>query len=58
MADQIEVAKLNQLVAIGPPADEIAVAKLVMHVLLVPGDSGPDTSNRHGHVHAQIIRRR
>jgi hypothetical protein len=57
MANQVEVAKLTQHTAIGPPADNIAVSKLVMFVLLVPGESGPDTSNRQGHVHTQIIRR-
>lgn len=54
---QVEVTKLNQHVAIGPPADTIAVPKLVMYVLMIPGDS-EDTSNRQGHVHTQIFRRR
>lgn len=54
---QIEVPKLTQHAIIGPDNDEIAVTKLVMFVILQPGDSGTDTSNRQGHVHAQIIRR-
>jgi hypothetical protein len=58
MADQVEVTKLNQLVAIGPLTDNIAVSKLVMYVLLEPGDGGEEVSTRQGHVHAQIVRRR
>ena len=54
---QIEVPKLVQHAVIGPDADEIAVTKLVMFVILQPGDS-EDTSNRQGHVHTQILRRR
>lgn len=54
---QIETTKLNQLAVIGPDADEIAVTKLVMFVILQPGDS-EDTSNKQGHVHTQIFQRR
>ena len=57
MADQVEVTKLNQSAVIGPTADSISVPKLMMYVLLVPGE-GDDTSNRQGHVHTQIITRR
>lgn len=56
MAAQAEVPKLVEYVLIGPRDDEIAVPKLVMYVWAVPGE-GEDTSNRQGHVHAQIIRR-
>jgi hypothetical protein len=38
-------------------SDSAAVSKVVAYLILVPGDSGPDTSNRQGHVHTQIIRR-
>lgn len=55
---QAEVTKLVQSVAIGPLEDAIPVSKLVMYVLLVPGDAVEDTSGRQGHVHAQILRRR
>lgn len=52
---QIEGYKLTQYAAIAPDSDEIAVHKLAMFVLLIPGDSGPDTSNRQGHVYVQIV---
>jgi hypothetical protein len=57
MADQVEVLKLTQEAAIGPGADKVAVSKLVMFAILVPGDSGPDTTNRQGHVYSRQIRR-
>jgi hypothetical protein len=57
MANQIEVPKLTQEIALGAPAGNISVTKLVMYVLLEPGDSGTDSSNRQGHTHAQLIRR-
>lgn len=56
MANQVEVPKLVMPVLTGK-ADVAETSKLVMYVLLEPGDSGPDTSNRQGHVHTQIIRR-
>lgn len=56
MANQIEATKLNQLVVIGPDENQSSVTKLVMHVLLIPGE-GVDTSNKQGHVYSQIIRR-
>jgi hypothetical protein len=54
---QIEVTKLNMLGLIGT-SGHVNVSKLTMHVLLIPGESGPDDSGRQGHVHAQILRRR
>lgn len=57
MADQIELTKLNQFAGIGVPAAQASVAKLVMFVLLEPGSSEADTSNKQGHVHTQLIRR-
>jgi hypothetical protein len=54
---RVEVTKLNQIVGISSAAAELNVAKLNMIVVLEPGDSGPDTSNKQGHVHAQIVRR-
>lgn len=56
MANQAEVTKLVQYVATGK--ENVAeVSKLVMYVLLEPGESGPDTSNRQGHVYSRIVRR-
>lgn len=57
MADQAEVTKLPSYVVIGTE-DEINVSKMVMYVILEPGESGPDTSNKQGHVHPQIFQRR
>lgn len=51
---QIEVGKLTGWAAIGP-SGEVSVGKLVMYALLVPGESGPDTSNKQGHVYVQIV---
>jgi hypothetical protein len=53
---QIEVSKLPAYVVLGT-SDELNVSKLVVYVLLEPSDA-PDGSNRQGHVHTQIIRRR
>ena len=52
---QIETYKLTQYAALAPDSDEIAVHKLVMFVLLTPGDGGVDTSNRQGHCYVQIV---
>jgi hypothetical protein len=57
MANQIEVTKTTMPVLIGPQANTLSVSKLAMFVLLVPSDSGTDSSNKQGHVHTQIIRR-
>lgn len=57
MANQVEVTKSVAHVVTGSPADNVAVSKVVMYLILVPGESGPDTSNKQGHVHTQIIRR-
>ena len=54
---QIEVTKLAQFNVIGAPADNIAVSKLAMFVLLVPGDGGGETPSRQAHVYAQKLRR-
>lgn len=55
---QIEVAKLAQFNVIGPPADNIAVSKLAMFVLLTPGDDGSvEPAQRQAHVYAQKIAR-
>ena len=55
---QIEVTKISEYVAFGPPADSISVPKLSMYILLVPGDDGSvETSNRQGHVYAQKLAR-
>ena len=54
---QVEVPKLVSYVVTGPNSDEISVPKLVMYVIATPS-SGGDDSNRQGHVHTQILRRR
>lgn len=55
-----EVSKLTEYVALGPPADTAVVSKLVMFLVLVPGDdgTGPAPASRQVHVYAQKIRRR
>lgn len=58
MANQIEAPKVVQYVATGSDSDEAAASKVVAYFILVPGDSGPDLSNRQGHVRSQIVRRR
>ncbi len=54
---QIEITKITQFNVIGPPADNIAVSKLTMFVLLQPGDGGDDGATRQAHVYSQKIRR-
>lgn len=54
---QIQASKLVAYAATGSPSNSTSVSKLVAYMILVPGDSGPDTSNRQGHVAQQIIRR-
>jgi hypothetical protein len=53
---QIETTKAVAYSAVGTPADNISVTKVVAYMLLVPGEA-EDDSNRQGHVHAQIIKR-
>ena len=53
---QVEVSKVTQFIALGPDSDEIAVTKLSMFVLLVPGDGG-DPPPRQAFTYAQKIRR-
>lgn len=55
---QIEVTKSVAYVATGSPADSATVPKVVAYMVLVPGESGADDSNKQGHVHPQILRRR
>lgn len=57
MAAQVEVPKLNQIVAIGALATDAAVGKLVMFVLLEPSSDAGDTSNKQAHVYSRIVRR-
>jgi hypothetical protein len=54
---QIEVTKVTQFNVVGPPADNISVSKVVMYLLLQPGDSGSDIPQRQAHVYSQKIRR-
>lgn len=59
MADRIDVSKLTEFVALGAPANTVAVSKLVMFVILEPGDDGGAVSGaRVSHVYAQKLRRR
>jgi hypothetical protein len=53
---QIQTTKLAAFVATGMQQG-VTSPKVVAYVWAVPGDSGPDTSNKQGHVHTQIIRR-
>jgi hypothetical protein len=47
MADEIEVSKLTQTALIGPTSAQEAASKLVMYVLLEPGNgSGPAPKHR------------
>jgi len=57
MANQVEVPKLTQEVAIGAKASDAAIGKLVMFVLLEPSSDAGDTSNKQGHVYSRIVRR-
>ena len=59
MADQVEVPKLTQEVATGPEPTHATVSKLVMFLLLQPGDGGGGevNTNRQGHIFTQIVRR-
>lgn len=57
MADQIEATKLVKYVLIGPENDELSVSKVVMYLLLEPGEIVAGDTTRQGHVHAQVIRR-
>lgn len=54
---QIQIPKLNSYTALGPEADSVAITKLNMYVLLVPGDDGGEVQVRQAHVYAQKIRR-
>lgn len=57
MADRIEISKLTEFVALGPPPDTIAVSKMLMFVLLTPGSDGPAPSVGQGFVYAQKVPR-
>jgi hypothetical protein len=56
MADQVEVTKLNQLVAIGADDDEEAVSKLVVYYVIFPSNEIAENTGQ-GHVHTQLITR-
>jgi hypothetical protein len=57
MADRSEISKAVAYVMIGQP-NALKLTKCVAYFVLEPGEDGPDTSNRQGHVHTQIMRRR
>ncbi len=54
---QIEVSKITQFAVIGTESNEASVSKLVMFVLLSPGDPTGETPARQTHVYSQKIRR-
>lgn len=56
MANQIEAPKVVQYVLTGANADEIAASKVVMYLVLEPGEI-VDGSTRQSHVSVQILRR-
>lgn len=53
---QIEVTKIIKFVGVEPPSGHAAAPKIVMYAMGMPGESS-GSSNKQGHVHAQIIRR-
>jgi hypothetical protein len=60
MADQIEVSKVTSFAAVGPPAGHISASKVVMFVVLEPGDDGSggaDISTRQGFCYGQRVGR-
>lgn len=54
---QIEVTKLPSFVAIGSDGDEASASKVVMYVLLTPGDPTGEEPTRQVHIYTQKIRR-
>lgn len=50
-----DVAKTTMPVLFGPPEDTASVSKIVMYVLLEPGE-GDAASSGQGHVFAQTFR--
>ena len=57
MADQVETTKVVKYVLTGPNSDDASVSKVVMYLLLEPGDIVAGDTTSQGHVHAQILRR-
>ena len=37
---RVEISKLNEFIALGPPAGTVAVSKLNIYIILEPGDDG------------------
>lgn len=56
MANRAEVTKVNSYITIGQ-ADCVSVPKVVAYLIMEPGTSEPDTSNKQAHGHQQVIRR-
>lgn len=52
---RVEISKLNGWGYLAAPVDVVTIPKLVAYAWIMPGDSGPDTSNRQGHVYVQIV---
>lgn len=54
---QIETSKLTGWAYLASPVDRLTASKVVGYAWVLPGNSGPDTSNRQGHCFVQIVRR-
>lgn len=55
---QIEGTKVISFVVTGPNADEASATKVLLHLILEPGESeAGESAVRQGYVHAQILRR-
>lgn len=52
---RIDISKLTGWGYLAPPVDTVTVSKLIAYAWIMPGDSGPDTSNRQGHCYVQIV---
>jgi hypothetical protein len=56
MANEVDVSKLTQTVAIGPTSAQESAAKLVMYVLLEPGNGSGPAPVHHAFTYAQRLK--
>jgi hypothetical protein len=56
MADQIETTKSVSYVVTGSDSDEASASKVVLYLILVPGQLAEGDRGQ-GHVHTQLITR-
>jgi hypothetical protein len=56
MANEIDVPKLTQTVAIGPTGAQEATAKLVMYVLMEPGNGSGPAPVHHAFTYGQRLK--